>query len=459
MTVQAAIPNKWYVPFANADGARVEIPVTTADPTRASQSLGFPPLTMQPPESGGVPPQGEDFNGAMNQVARVAWWVLNGGGWPYDASFATNANINGYPNGATVQSSDFRGNWLNTADANTLNPETPNIYWVPGFQYGVTALTGLTGGTVTPTPLQAAKQFITLSGTLTSALTVVLPPWTKEWTITNNTTGAFVTIVKTAAGSGITVQQNGQATAIMGDGTNIISAAPNISGRLLRTTVFAIVSGTQQVSVDGGAFTATGAGTFTALSTTQSVTAELVGGGGAGGGCGATGAGQSAAATGGGAGSYGLGRFFSAFSGLVVTVGAGGAPQAAGAVNGGGGGTSSFGALISTPGGNGGLGGGPNSTAYVTPGALSSTLGAGGNIVQYAGAASPAAVAPTVTAIATSPGAGTVLGSGGRPGNGSIGSGGGGYGGGGGGSQLGASSSAVSGPAGQSGAVIIREYS
>lgn len=229
MTAQSSIPLKWYVPFANGDSSRVELPVTTADPTRASQTLGFPPLTMQPPESGGVPPQGEDFNGGMNQVARIAWWVLNGGGWPYDATFATNSNINGYPNGATLQAADFRGDWINTADNNQNNPDTNGTNWVPGFQYGITALSGLTGGTVTPTPAQAAKNSITLAGTLGSALTIVLPIWTKNWTITNNTTGAFVTIVKTAAGSGVTIPQNGLPTRVSGDGTNIVQASENIA--------------------------------------------------------------------------------------------------------------------------------------------------------------------------------------------------------------------------------------
>lgn len=229
MTTQANIPNKWYVPFAQGDATRVEIPVTTSDPTRASQTLGFPPLTMQPPESGGVPPQGEDFNGGMNQIARVAWWVLNGGGWPYDASFAANSNINGYPNGAKLQSADFRGDWINTSDNNQNNPDTTGTGWVPGYQYGVTALAGLTGGTTTPTPAQAAKDTITLSGTLGSAQTIILPTWLKSWRIINNTTGAFVTIVKTAAGSGVTIPQNGAPTRVTGDGTNIVQQGENVA--------------------------------------------------------------------------------------------------------------------------------------------------------------------------------------------------------------------------------------
>lgn len=228
MTAQTAIPLKWYVPFAQNDSSRVEIPVTTSDATRASQSLGFPPLTMQPPESGGVPPQGEDFNGGMNQVARVCWWVLNGGGWPYDAAFATNSNINGYPNGAKLQAADFAGDWLNTIDNNQSNPDTTGTNWVPGYVYGAYALTGQTGGTTTLAPSAAKFKNITITGTLTSALTIVLPVWLYDWTITNNTTGAFVTIVKTLAGSGVTIPQNGSPTRVTGDGTNITQPAANI---------------------------------------------------------------------------------------------------------------------------------------------------------------------------------------------------------------------------------------
>ncbi len=228
MTAQSAIPLKWYVPFATGDSSRVEIPVTSSNATRASQMLGFPPLTMQPPAVGGVPPQGEDFNGAMNQVARIAWWVLNGGGWPYDATFATNSNIGGYPNGAVLQSADFLGQWISTADNNQNNPDTVGTSWVPGFQYGSTALTGQTGGTTTLTPLQAAKRGITISGTLTSALTVIMPTWIKDWSITNNTTGAYTVIVKTAAGSGVTIPQNDSPTLVAGDGTNVTQNAQNI---------------------------------------------------------------------------------------------------------------------------------------------------------------------------------------------------------------------------------------
>ena len=234
MTAQSAIPLKWYVPFANGDSSRVELPITTSDPTRASQTLGFPPLTMQPPESGGVPPQGEDFNGGMNQVARICWWVLNGGGWPFDATFAANSNINGYPNGAIVQAADFRGEWLSVTDNNQNNPDTGSgAAWVPGFQYGTTSVTGLTGGTVTLTPAQAAKYKISLSGTLTSALIIVMPTWTQRWQFVNSTTGGYTVIVKTASGAGVTLQGGYQY--VEGNGTDIIQPPFSIAAAATST--------------------------------------------------------------------------------------------------------------------------------------------------------------------------------------------------------------------------------
>lgn len=227
---QSGIVAKFLVPFAQNDSAKVEIPVTSSDSTRASQSLGFPPLTMQPPESGGVPPQGEDFNGAMNQVARVAWWLMSGNRFPFDSTFAVASQIGGYAKGATLPSADLQGAWVSTADNNTINPDTDTglTGWVPSFQYGVTALTGLTGGTVTLTGAQVCKSRITLAGALTSNLTLVFPTWVHNWTLTNNTSGNYTVTAKTSGGSGVVILQNGSATPIVGDGTNIVQPVQNV---------------------------------------------------------------------------------------------------------------------------------------------------------------------------------------------------------------------------------------
>lgn len=304
MTAQSSIPLKFYVPFAQNDSSRVELPITTSDATRASQSLGFPPLTMQPPESGGVPPQGEDFNGGMNQIARVAWWVLNGGGWPFDATFASNSNINGYPNGAKLQGADLLGDWISTADNNQANPDTNGANWVPGYQYGWTTVSGLTGGSVTLTPAQAAKETIVLTGTLTSAQTIVLPTWLKRWRVFNNTSGAFVVIVKTASGSGVTTPQvSASPTWVFGDGTNIVQVPENIAAATTTTQPpqFGQVLGKFKTYAGTGTFTHTVAQGVT----TVYITSIPPGGGGGGGGSAIAGTSSSGAGGGGGGGGAG----------------------------------------------------------------------------------------------------------------------------------------------------------
>ncbi|WP_160286406.1 hypothetical protein [Pseudomonas knackmussii] len=127
-------------------------------------------------------------------------------------------------------------------------------------------------------------------------------------------------------------------------------------------------------------------GTYTPTAGTKSVIIEAVGGGGAGGGAAATSSGQLSTGSGGHGGAYGKGRFTSAFSGVTVTIGAGGTAAAAGANSGGNGGTTSFGALLSCPGGLGGQGCAAATPPFVngaTPAA--GTLPSGANIVGMPG--------------------------------------------------------------------------
>lgn len=451
------LPAKWFKPFAADDGAKVEIPVTTADPTRASQSLGFPPLTMQPPESGGVPPQGEDFNGAMNQVARIVWWVMAGGALPFDAAFAGNANINGYPAGARVVASDYSGVWLSTVENNTVNPDTTGTGWAPGPFYGVTAITGLTNANVTLTPLQAAKPRITLAGTLTGNIQIIVPTWTRDYEFVNSTTGAFTITAKTAAGAGVVIPQNSAPTPVTGDGTNIIAVAPNIalatsatqaarfdqtSGRLLNVQIFSTV----------GSFT------YTPTAGTTSVVSEAQGGGGGGGGTAATGAGQLAVAAGGNGGAYGKSRITSGFSGVTVTVGAGGTGGAVGAA-GGSGGASSFGALITAPGGAGGGAG----VAAAPPGGTvpptNSAVASGASIFNASSQTGQLGISLSASFALSGAGGGSPFGAGPSgtqsPGGGGVA---GNFGCGGAGALSGASASGNGGGTGAKGVVVIWEY-
>lgn len=206
------------------------IPESASGPANlASWSQGFPEITMQPEVGGGLPPFGQDFNGILLTLSGHTYAQQAGQPYTFSASFA--GTISGYAAGAILGMADGTGTWFNTVAGNSNNPDTAATPsgWVPGISYGITYLTGLTGGTVTPTPAQTRRQVIELSGTLTANLTIILPPTLQQWLIVNNTTGSFTTTVQTATGSGVTVPQGGPSSPIgvWGDGANIYpSTAP-----------------------------------------------------------------------------------------------------------------------------------------------------------------------------------------------------------------------------------------
>jgi hypothetical protein len=96
-------------------------------------------------------------------------------------------------------------------------------------------------------------------------------------------------------------------------------------------------------------------GTYTPTSGTASVIVEAVGGGGGGAGAVIAGPGNAASGVAGGSGAYGKARFTSLFSGVSVVIGAAG--TAGTGAGGGDGGATSFGTLLSCPGGKGGSAG------------------------------------------------------------------------------------------------------
>lgn len=217
-----------------------------------------------------------------------------------------------------------------------------------------------------------------------------------------------------------------------------------VGGRLIGIQVFATV----------GSFT------YTPTVGTSSVVVEAVGGGGAGGGAAATSTSQIASAGGGGSGAYGKGRFTSSFSGVTVTVGAGGAASAAGANAGNPGGTSSFGALLSCPGGTAGGGGPAISSAGM--GGISGGPGSapsGANITGIVGGGGDHGFGLTATQGIGGRGASSPLGCGGHPpGASGVRIAGTGYGSGSSGANNGQSAAALAGIAGQQGIVIVWEF-
>lgn len=205
-------------------------------------------------------------------------------------------------------------------------------------------------------------------------------------------------------------------------------------------------------------FTVAGTYTYTPTIGTNSIIVEVVGGGAAGGGGAATGSGQVSVAGGGGAGGAAKSRLLSGFSGISVTVGAGGTPISGGA--GGNGSSSSFGSFLSA---TGGLGASvavassayPYFSGYGAPG-----VGSNGNIFNSNGGNGQTSFATGAATVISGTGGFSMLGGGGQaltsfgPGAASPS-----YGGGGGGGGVGSAQSAQPGGSGGVGAVIVWEFS
>jgi hypothetical protein len=124
---------KIVLPWANAASPTYKtIPPAASSPTpgRASFNDGFPPPTFVDPGAGGIPPFGDDMNGALNVVTSWVRWMTAGGVIPYDSAFQT--AIGGYPNGAIVASATTPGKfWRCLADNNGSNPDTGGGNWTP----------------------------------------------------------------------------------------------------------------------------------------------------------------------------------------------------------------------------------------------------------------------------------------------------------------------------------------
>jgi hypothetical protein len=247
----------------------------------------------------------------------------------------------------------------------------------------------------------------------------------------------------------------------VGNGTGAITqVAPSTAGQAL------ISAGASSDPVWGyptgtliGVQVFTSSGTYTPTPGTNSVIVAVLGGGGGGGGVGSPGASNYDAAAGGAAGAYSVGRITSAFSGVTVTVGAGGSGGAAGANAGTAGGTSSFGTLIVCGGGSGGNTGGAFTTVTFTQPPTGGTVTTAGNI--FSGSGAPGGFGMTSPNQSTSfggVGAASPIGSGGAFGVNGAGGSSASKGAGGGGAAQATTGAAAAGGNGGAGLVVVYEY-
>lgn len=250
-------------------------------------------------------------------------------------------------------------------------------------------------------------------------------------------------------------------TPIKNDFTQITAAVRKVAaGRLLRTSVYTHIAGVQNVSVNGGAFTPTGATTFSTLPATTKTIAEGCGGGGGSGAITATGAANFSVTGGGAGGSYGMGEYAGAIVAAAVTIGAAGTAGVAPGGAGGNGGTTSLGALLSISGGSASTGAGALTGNSTFGGAQPTKTVTGANVTSSIGGYGTYGI--SLTQFIGGQGGGSYFGPGGAP---AIAGGGSAVGvpaqtpgGGGGGSAAGPSAPAQNGAAGAAGILIIREY-
>jgi hypothetical protein len=91
------------------------------------------------------------------------------------------------------------------------------------FAFDYTSINVAGTGTYTLTGSELNRIAYTFTGALTGNRTVVVPATVQQYWIGNDTTGAYILTVKTAAGTGIVVPQGARAI-LFCDGTNVLSA-------------------------------------------------------------------------------------------------------------------------------------------------------------------------------------------------------------------------------------------
>ncbi len=125
-------------PFC-AEGDKNTIPSAATGSQLASLEEGFPEVTQKPIEEGGIPPEREDFNGALNLMSQFYYAFQNG--WLPTFDEDVSEAIGGYAEGAVLWYAPTTGTYANkviplrsTISNNTynfnLNSSYIGTYWV-----------------------------------------------------------------------------------------------------------------------------------------------------------------------------------------------------------------------------------------------------------------------------------------------------------------------------------------
>lgn len=255
-------PTNIDLPFA-VSGTKNTIPDAPSGSHLASYTQGFPPITMLPITSGGIPPEGDDFNGIFFSITKHTLWVNAGGQYLFDGTLST--AIGGYPKGMVLQNNALTASYISLVDNNTTDfnatPASIGVLWgaYSGKSFS-SAPISTTGGPTTISAIQALANVITVSGTLASDATLTFPAALAEFTVINNTVGAFSVTCLPLAGSGVKIRQ-GRADIIVCDGTNMRYQQASAENQAAHDTSLAIANTTQverAASRVGGYFADTG---------------------------------------------------------------------------------------------------------------------------------------------------------------------------------------------------------
>ena len=94
------------------------------EPQLASFKQGFPYITTIPLVAGGIPPEGQDFNGILRDITEHVVHQNKGGMYKFEADIVA---AGGYPEGAVLSANDGLSLWVSLVDANVedFNAGTP----------------------------------------------------------------------------------------------------------------------------------------------------------------------------------------------------------------------------------------------------------------------------------------------------------------------------------------------
>lgn len=163
---------------------------------------------------------------------------------------------------------DQSGTWGNTTNTNlgTALEQAIVGYGNPNFTTDADLTINLTDSNASQTARAFALN-VTSGVSLTTTRNLIVPTIQKPYLIYNNTSGSQSIIVKTSAGSGVTVA-NGARTLVYVDGTNVVSSVSNLPILTLNTALAVASGGT-------GVTTSTGTGSVVLSTSPTLVTPNL----------------------------------------------------------------------------------------------------------------------------------------------------------------------------------------